>query len=223
MPTIPTRSALLALAIAACVALPATAAGAGPSSDQELADQSVLTSDDVPSVFTEEPSDSDSSSPPKGASCKALRKSRAAVNAAPNKEVTFNTADGGNGRATINNQVSVFESAKQAKRAYAGYADADTEQCFQEAFEAQFGATDDAAKVTAKSYKPDLGDASIGYELEISFTEDGEPTVIYADLEVARVGRGINLFGFFNPGNQPPSDDVVEMTETGIERLTDAL
>ena len=72
-------------------------------------------------------------------------------------------------------------------------------------------------------YDPDLGDQAVGYEIEIEASADGQTESYFVDLQVVRVGRAIDAFGFFNSSGPPPSDDVVAMTETGVDRLAAAL
>lgn len=219
------RPALLVLSIVGLMATP-TVATAGISSDQERADQSVLTIDDVPPGFSKDTS-AEEDPAPRGADCKDIRRGGKALDAVPNKDVSFLTPESTAGRAVINNQVSVFETTKAAKRVYAAFSGPDSETCFESSYDDLFferlGDPGAIVDVTVDRYEPDLGDAAVGYELEIAVTAGGQSQIFYVDLEVARVGRGIAAFAFVNPGSVPPSDDVVEMTETSVDRLEDAV
>jgi hypothetical protein len=205
---------------------PALAAAADRSSDQQIADDSVLTIDDVPAGFNETTVD-DSPDEPPGPACTAIKKAAKALDAAPHTEVEFRTPGDDSGSALINNQVSVFASAKRAKVVYAAYAARSARNCLTTTYERifldQINDSTAEVKATASRYSPDLGDAAVGYEVEIVASAQGESETFYVDVEVARVGRGIDAFGFFNSGNAPPSDDVVAMTDAGVGKLESAL
>lgn len=216
------RTATFVLAVTAVVMTPTLAGAAGISSDREIAEGSVLAIDDVPAGFEETPS-SDDSPPPGGAACKDIRRGTKALDRGDSSEVDFRSPDTGNGRAIINNKVAVFEKTKAAKAAFAAYDGSDNEECFaktyEELFLEQLDDPDATVDVTVDRYGPDLGDAAVGYEVAIAVTSQGESDTFYLDIEVIRVGRAIDAFAFGNPSNALPSDDVVQMTETGVERL----
>jgi len=225
------RASVAVATVAAVLSMPALAGAADRGADQQIADESALTIDDVPTGFNEEAAD-DSSDPQPGAACRAIRKAAKAADAAPHTEVEFRTPGDDSGSALINNQVSVLASPKRAKVIFAAYAARDARRCLTGAYESIFTEQldDPTAKVVvnADRYTPDLGDASVGYEVEIVATAQGDSNTIYVenfyvDIEVARVGRALDAFGFFNTRNPPPSDDVVAMTDAAVARLEAAL
>ena len=74
--------------------------------------------------------------------------------------------------------------------------------------------------MTLDRYEPDLGDESTGYEMEIGIASaDGDTAVLYVNLEIARVGRAIDAFGFIQESELFASDAIVAMTDAGMERL----
>jgi heat shock protein HslJ len=222
------RRAAIATALAAItLALPATvAAAAGRAADQQIADDSVLTADDVPAGFNEARASDDPDVQP-GAACKAIRAAAKAADAAAHTEVEFRTPGDASGSALINNQVSVFGSTKKAKATYAAYAASTAKRCLTTAYERiflqQLANPSARVRVTAERFAPDLGDAAVGYDVVIEASAQGDTQKFYVEVEVARVGRGLDAFGFFNTGGRPPSDDVVAMTEASVGKLTAAL
>jgi hypothetical protein len=96
--------AVLALLLPVLLAGPATA-GLETSEDQQIADESVLTSSDVPLGF-EAFADDEDDEPQRGSKCKAVNRASKQLNRAPHNEASFSQ-----GRTSlINNQVSVFET-----------------------------------------------------------------------------------------------------------------
>jgi len=219
-------TAAIALLITVVLASPATA-GLETSKDQQIADESVLTSSDVPSGFEQVPPDDDDTTPASKV-CRTVRRGRDALDDAPNAEVEFRTRGDASGSALIGNKVAVFETTKAATRALRAYADDDTGRCFEQnyrkIFESELAGADGASvEVTSSRYAPDGGDAAVGYEVEIEASAEGDSQTFYVDLAVYRVGRTIDAFAYFNSGSQPPSDDVAAMTDAGLGRLEDAL
>jgi hypothetical protein len=212
----------LVIAALAVTVWAAPAHGGLETSDDELISQgSVLTQADVPAGF-EQFADDDAPEPDRGASCKAVTRASEALNAAPNTEASF--AQGRD--ALINNQVSVFEDARQAKAAFVAYANKKAPRCFRDGFEETYAARlSESGKVdvTVDRYQPDLGDTSVGYEVEIALSDQGESQTLFANLEVVRVGRAIDAFAFISADEPLSSDDIVSMTEAGVTRLEDAL
>jgi hypothetical protein len=218
------RRVTLALMLGATLSVAAvTPAPAGlGSEDQDIADESVLTIDDVPTGFEiAQPDDEDEGAP--GRACRSVRRGRDALNEAPNAEAEFRVES----QAFINNKVAVFERAREARAAFRGYAGPATAECFErtysEEFERQIGSPDAEVDVTVDRFEPDLGDDAVGYEIEIEASAEGESETFYVELQVVRVGRAVDGFAFFSTGRPPPSDDVVDMVETGVDRLTAAL
>jgi hypothetical protein len=214
-------------AVVIAVLIPASAGAASRAADQQIADDSVLTTDDVPTGFDETPATDEPDLKP-GPACKAQRVAAKASDAVPHTEVEFRTpGDATGGGALVDNQVSVFGTAKKAKAAYAAYAASSARKCLTSTYERVFlDQIDDSSArvhVTAERFKPDLGDASVGYDVVIQASARGDSATFYVDVQVVRVGRGLDAFGYFNTGSAPPSDDVDDMTQTGVAKLEDAL
>ena len=215
--------------VAAVFALPlvvllvaSTASAGSTSDDQQIADDSALTVEDVPTGFVQGPAGADES-PSRSPECSFLTKAAKALNRVPNREVAFRQGQS----SLINNQVSVFDSPKAAKAAFAAYAGKKAQACFEQGFEESYvKQLDDPnaeVEVTIDRYQPDLGDASVGYELEVGIAAKGETQVLYVNLEIARVGRAVDAFGFINANELFASDDIVSVTDAGMERLEQAL
>ena len=219
--------AVVAAALVVLAAPSGVGAAANRSGDQQIADDGVLTTGDVPTQF-HATTPNDTPDRPPGPACAGIRTAAKALDAAPHDEVQFETTpDSAGNNALINNQVSVFASSKPAKAAYAPYAAKSAKACLETEFERvfleQIGDPSAKVDVSAKRFVPGLGDASVGYRVKIDASAKGDSEAFYVDVEVVRTGRGVNAFGFFNSGSPPPSDDVVSMTETGVQRLENAL
>jgi hypothetical protein len=208
------------IALGAVLAMTSTAS-AGPSSDQEIADGSVLTIDDVPQGFEEEePEDTEEPALPV---CKAIKKSADILNDNPNTEVEFG-AGSGNVIAIINNQVSVIPTVKKARRVARAYLASNAGDCLAQTFDKQLEEnTGGEATVELDPSDPSGGDEAAGYEGTIEVTADGDSATFHVDVQLFRVGRAIAAFFFLNAGNPPPPDDVEEMVDTVLTRLEDSL
>jgi hypothetical protein len=219
---VPLRAGLLGM-IAVFVAM-VPAGATARSDDQQIADDSVLTIDDVPSVFKASKVDS-SDDPAPGKACKDIRKARKAINAAPNGEVEFQTEPGSQGGAFINNKVAVFKSKKAARSAITSYSTRSTPDCFRKTYEDIFAKQLDDPKarvdvqVTQNINKTGLGDADLGYDMRIDASAGGQSQSFYVELELIRVGRAFDGFAFFNSGSRPPANDVADMIRTGVGKL----
>jgi hypothetical protein len=217
----------VAAALAAGIAALSVTApvGATESADQQIADDSVLTADDVPTVFhTSKVGDSRE---PAGKACLSIRKARKALRKATNKEVAFQTDPGQQGGALIDNKVAVFPSKKSAQAVLASYSTSSTDDCFtktyQELFRDQLHDPKAKVDVSTSEYLPGLGDTSVGFDVRIDVSSHGKSNSFYVDLQLVRVKRAIDAFAFQNSGGKPPADDVSAMTRTGVTRLETAL
>jgi hypothetical protein len=219
------RATWLALTAAVIVAVP-VAATASTASDQRIARDSVLRKSDVPAGFARSATANDNQQYPSSA-CKSVRRGRDALDAAASKEVEFRTKGGDSGGALINNKVAVFSNVKGARGALAAYDSPQAGECLRATYEKVFRdqLSDPKATVDVKvdAYLPDLGDASTGYEVTIDAAAQAQSETFYVDIELIQVGRAVDAFGFFNSGSPPPSDDVTNMTQTGVDRLAQAL
>jgi hypothetical protein len=220
---LPLSSVVITALLVVALAAPAGAGGAGSSDDQQIADDSTLTIDDIDGIvgegFTEETPD-DAEQEFDAPSCGAIRKAAKVIKKAPSAEVEFG-AEAGEAFASINNNVGVLSSTKRAKSVYAAYASPKAADCLQEAFgEAVEAQNPDAeVSVTVEPFEPDAGDASVGYEGQVSSGTSG----FYFEIQFVRVGRAVDGFFFVNSSSAPPSDDTVQLVEDGVGRLKENL
>lgn len=219
-------SALLGAVLVIALAAPAGASTSrtGSGDDQQVAEDSTLTIDDIDAVvgsgFTEQtPDDSEQSFD--APSCTAIRKASKLVKKGAHAETEFG-AEAGDAFANINNIVGVLSSTKRAKAVYAAYAAPKAADCLEEAFtEAVEAQNPDASPtVTVRESEPDAGDAAVGYEGEVSAGTNGG---FFFEIVFVRVGRAISGFYFVNSSSAPPSDDTAQLVEDGVARLTDEL
>lgn len=177
----------LVLALSCAWTLPALA---GSSDDQDIAESSVLTEDDVADYGLSETSPSDDP-PPSGAVCKGVRAARKAADAAPNATTAFED-DLGTG---LENQVTVFKDVKRAKANLAAYATSKTTRCLEGLIETNLRANLDPGS----SYEFDgnrqeipTGDGGIVYPIMLTITDpDGDVSDTVLEIGVFRVGRAV--------------------------------
>ena len=219
-----TRLSMSAVVVTALVVLAlATPAGADTADDQQIADDSTLTIDDINTIvgegLTEQPPD-DSEQEFEAPSCAAIRKAAKLVKKGPHAETEFGI-EAGDAFANINNIVGVLTSAKRAKAVYAAYAGPKAADCLEEAYTEAIAAQnpDDKATVTVDEFEPDAGDAAVGFEGQVESDSGG----FYFEIVYVRVGRAVDGFYFVNSGSAPPSDDTAQLVEDGVARLTENL
>jgi hypothetical protein len=205
------------------VAALAAPAGADGTDDQQIADDSTLTIEDVDAIvgegFSEEAPD-DSEQGFDAPSCTAIRTAVKVVKKAPSAEVEF-SAEAGAGFASIRNNVGVLSNAKRAKSVYSAYAGPKAADCLEAAFVEAYEAQNPDAEVavTVEEFEPDAGDASVGYEGQVSSGTSG----FYFEIQLVRVGRAVDRFFFVNTSSAPPSDDTVQLVDDGVTRLAENL
>jgi hypothetical protein len=216
IPTMRThRIFVCVIALGAVLGMTSTAS-AGPSSDQEIADNAVLIIDDVPEGFEEQ--DPNDSSPV----CKAVKKASDTLDKSPNAEHEFEI-ESSESVSGINNKVSILPTVKRARSVLRTY-DSKGAGCLEERYREQFEEkTGGEVEVDLSSFEPAAGDEAIGFEGSIDVTVDGDNATFYIDVEMIRVGAGIAAFFFFNTGSPPPSDGVSTMVETVVTRLEASL
>lgn len=217
---LPIASVLLAVVLVATLALPAAAS---TDDDQQIADSSTLTIDDIDAVvgqgFTEQAPD-DGEQDFDAPSCASIRKVSKLIKRGPSAETEFG-AEAGDAFSNINNIVGVLANAKRAKVAYAAYAGPKAADCLEEAFTEAIEAQDPNASpsVTVERSTPDAGDASVGYEGAVSAGGDG----FFFEIVFVRVGRALSGFYFVNSSGAPPPDDTAQLVEDGVDRLAENL
>jgi hypothetical protein len=216
----PMSSVVITALVVVALAAPASAgaASSGSGDDQQIADDSTLTTEDGEG-FTEEASD-DSEQEFDAPSCTAIRKAVKVIRKAPSAAVEFG-AEAGEAFASIRNNVGVLSSTKRAKAVYAAYAGPKAADCLQEAFAdtAEDQNPDAEVSVTIEPFKPDAGDASVAYEGQVSYGARS----FYYEIQFVRVGRAVDGFFFFNSSSAPPSDDTVQLVDDGVSRLAENL
>ena len=197
----------------------AAPAGADRANDQQIADNAVLTSDDVPSF---EPHTSADAPLPPTAACRGLERARKQLEAAPNKEVEFRPASE---KQVVNNQVSVLSSTKRAKQVSQAYRSPKAAQCLDAVFGSSTASQDNGIDVAVEVSPTNLesGDGAVAYDLAVTATKAGESQQIFTTVAVVRVGRAVAAFGFGDTGGTVPVDVSTELIDLVTQRLQEAL
>jgi hypothetical protein len=213
------RVAVVVAAAALAAVAAAGSAGADRSNDQQIAKNSVLTTDDVPGFRSVTPAE-DSPLPP-GAVCRALEQTRKQLNAAPNTEVEFRTSGG---EQVVNNQVSVLSSTKRAKRALAAYRSPTAADCLGATFRSAITAQDPSidVDVDVRPVTVAAGDGAAAYDLHVTATGAGSSQDLYSSIAVVRVGRSLGLFGFGDTSAPVPADVAAGLVKLVTQRLEEA-
>jgi hypothetical protein len=197
----------------------AAPAGADRANDQQIADNAVLTSDDVPGF---EPHTTADAPLPDSAECRGLERARRQLEAAPNKEVEFRPASE---EQVVSNQVSVLSSPKRAKQVLQAYRNPKAASCLDAAFgngtAGPANGIDVAVEVTPTSLQS--GDAAAAYDLTVTATKAGESQQIFTTVAVARVGRAIAAFGIGDASGPVPGDVSTGLIDLVTQRLQEAL
>jgi hypothetical protein len=217
----------IVMTAAVVVVLTAGVAGAAGAADERIARRSVLTTRDVPQGFSATAPSNESDPAGVEAACASIRRGRLAMKAAPNHEVAFRTPTNSSQGALIDNKVAVFAGAKAAARTLDAYAAKTSATCFKNSYEqllrSQVSDPKANVEVGVERFDPGLGDDSTGYKVSIYAGVGSRSQRFFVNIQLVRVGRGIDAFGFFNTGREPPAADVRDMTTTGVARLTHAL
>jgi hypothetical protein len=202
----------LVFALACAWAAPALA---GSSDDQDIADASVLTEDDVADYGLEE-TEPDDSPPPSGSVCKGIRNAELAADDAPNAETAFGDEFG----TEVENQVAVFETVKEAKTAMAAFLARKAIRCAEKALEESLQENLDPGSSYEFNGSPELipiGDEGMVLPILVEITDpDGELSMTVIELGAFRVGRALVLMNTFNPGDEPfPGSEDLATTIAG--------
>jgi hypothetical protein len=209
-------SLLLGLVVALSCAWVAPAL-AGSSDDQDIADASVLTEDDVFFYGLNE-TEPEPDEPPKGAVCKGIRASEAAADDAPNAEAAFSDAIG----TLVENQVSVFETVKQAKAAMAPYLQAKAIRCAERSLEASLQENLEPGSSYEFNGEPELipiGDEGMVLPILVTITDpDGAVSDRVLELGAFRVGRALATMSTLNTDEPfPGSEDLASLIADNLE------
>ena len=197
----------------------AAPAGADRANDQQIADNAVLTSDDVPGF---EPHTSGDAPLPEVPECRGLERARKQLEAAPNKEVEFRPPSEAQ---VVNNQVSVLASTKRAKQVLRAYQSPTAERCLETTFRGGTASRNRGVDVTVEvSPSPlDSGDDAGAYDLVVTATKDAKTQQIFTTVAVVRVGRAIAAFGFGDESSTVPADVATGLIDLVTQRLQEAL
>ena len=197
----------------------AAPAGADRANDQQIADNAVLTSDDVPGF---EPHTSGDAPLPEVPECRGLERARKQLEAAPNKEVEFRPPSEAQ---VVNNQVSVLASTKRAKQVLRAYQSPTAERCLETTFRGGTASQNRGVDVTVEvSPSPlDSGDDAGAYDLVVTATKDAKTQQIFTTVAVIRVGRAIAAFGLGDESSTVPADVATGLIGLVTQRLQEAL
>jgi hypothetical protein len=186
------RFALTAMLCAGLVAGTASAAVAGSSDDQDIADASVLTEDDASDFgFVGERVTNEILSPPNVPECKKIRALDKASDRAPNAETAFTDGTAIN----VTTKVTVYPSARAARALVRAYTGSSGEECLDATLERNLRKTLDPGseyEFTSEAIDVPLGDSSIGYRVVITVTDSaGNSFALYVEGGLIQVGRGL--------------------------------
>ena len=196
-----------------------TPAGADRANDQQIADNAVLTSDDVPGF---EPHTSGDAPLPNALKCRGLERARKHLDAAPNKEVEFRPPSE---QQVVENQVSVLSSTKRAKQIVRAYRSPTARDClvttFTDGIASQKAGIDVKVDVTPNALES--GSDAVAYDLNVTVTEGGNAQQLFTTVAVVRVGRAVAAFGLGDESGTVPADVATGLIELVTQRLQEAL
>jgi hypothetical protein len=214
------RTSLLLVLVGALACSFAAPALAGTEDDEAIAEDAVLTEDDVADYGFEEIESDEDDSPPSGSACKKVRAAVKVGNRAPHATTSF-----GNAEAAVGDRVIVFKNAKAAKAQFATYASSQSARCLRSSLEEGIEGSFDVADLTIPTFEGDsvgLGDDSVVYQVPISITEtDGTTQELYVELGVIRVGRAVVILTV-QAGGEPFAGSE-ELATILTDRLTESV
>jgi hypothetical protein len=204
----------LVLVLLCAWALPALA---GSSDDQEIAESAVLTENDVADYGLSETTPSDDP-PPSGAVCKGIRASENAADDAPNAVSSFEDDQG----TLVEDQVSVFESVKEAKAVMAPYLAKKAIRCAERSLEASLQENLEPGSSYKFNGKPQLiptGDEGMVLPIVVEITDpEGDVTQRVVELGAFRVGRAFVAMNTLNSDEPfPGSEDLATLIADNLE------
>lgn len=215
------RTSLLAVLVLGLSIGAVAPAFAGVESDDTIAEDAVLTDDDVSSYGLTETDPSDDP-PPSGAVCKRVRLAIKAADRASHAQTSFHDSAG---TTTVNDEAVIFENAKAAKAQLAAYSDAKAPRCLQSQIKTSLEETlepGSSYEFSGERIDIPLGDGGFAYQLVISITDpEGTVTDLYAETGLIRVGRGVAVLAFTATGAPfPGSEDLATVV---TDRLTESV
>jgi hypothetical protein len=216
------------VAVSTLTVAPATANAAtsgGTASDKELATTGVLVASDLP-AYTQTPRDTTSDDATtalakKLPACKKL----AAFMTAVKKNPEAKSDDFDQGQTTIDNTVTVFPTAAQAKAAMDGYAAAGLPACFAKLVAKLVQQMGGQAQASIKKVNDvTAGDQAIAYEgpVAVKASDGSTANLAFGNLAI-RIGRAIAVYSYNHDSQSDISADLQTAVENSGTRLQNAL
>lgn len=194
---------------------------AGSSDDQDIADASVLTEDDVTDYGLEEVTPDDDELPPNVPECKKIRALDKAADRRPNATTQFSDDAG----TTVVSKVVIYPSTASARAAVKAYASDDGGDCLSAIIDDSLQQNLDPGsdyKFDGEPFDPDLGDSSIVYQVTITVTdEDGNESEVYLEVGLIQVANGLAQLSFQAPDT--PFDGSEDLATLVVDNLTSNL
>jgi hypothetical protein len=194
---------------------------AGSSDDQDIADASVLTEDDVADYGLEETEAEDDTLPPNVPECKKIRALDKAADRLPSAITQFTDEAG----TTAASKVIVYPSVRAAQGPIKAYASDDGADCvgaiIDESLQENLDPGSDY-EFDGESIDPELGDNSIVYQITITVTDaDGNESEVYLEVGLVQVANGLAQLSFQAP--DAPFDGSEDLATIVVDNLTSNL
>ncbi len=187
---------------------------AGSSDDQAIAEDSVLTEDDVADYGLEETS-VDDSLPPNTSECKKIRTLIKAADKRPNAGSAFEDGEGTHAQS----QVFVYPSAARAQAPLKAYATGSGPDCIEATIEANLQENGLEGEFSGEQVDVGLGDDNVVYQITVSASdEDGNTQDLYLEFGLIRVGNGLAVLQFQAP--DAPFDGSEDLATIVVDNLT---
>jgi hypothetical protein len=190
--------------------------------DQRLADQAVLTLDDLPPGWREEAAAEDLEAPDAD-ECDDIRRAQTLADEGERAHSKFER--GGSG---VESGVAVFANQTLAEEAFELYTSGNVEGCFEASLdaalrEARIGAGSDSPEALAvnigDSAAGDYGDENVAYQLVATIRTESLTVDVYIDVDIVRVGRSVALLSYESEVDTFAPDLRVELVEAVVARL----
>jgi hypothetical protein len=175
--------------------------------DKAILAAAVIQDDDVSSGWTSSQSSNTAGNDiPTDAACRSIKAATDAARRVPNAKSRQYTDP--NAPSLADNQVFAFKNVKDARAYLADYKASDASSCLQETFARPFGPGDVHVQGTpVVSPITDLhpkADETIGYEVVVPLTSQGQSFDLHWDLIYLRLGRAVVHFVFNSAGQRNP-------------------
>lgn len=205
---------------------PAAGAASTAGTDRQIAQTGVLVAGDLPATYTQSPRDTSSDKQTeklarKQSTCKKYVAFRKAVDKYPEAK----SEDFDQGQTQIDNSVTVFPTAKQAKAAVKDYAASGIPKCFGKLVGKLAQQAGGKAKAKIEKVKDvKVGDQSVAYEGPVQITESNGSTATlgFGNL-VVRVGRGVLVYSYNHDAQTSITQDLQQAVSASGGRLQAAL